>query len=147
MSWATPQDVADAWIGTGYPDDPTRVQLWIDKAERYVRSQVTDLQARIDAQADEDPPRTDLLDDAVDVVVAMVTRVFRNPLGIRQENETTGPFTSSRTYGGDIPGGLALSDDELARLQGSKIGGAFTIDLMPSTSIYAGEYDPLWWAE
>lgn len=133
MSWTAPSDVTDAWIGEGEPTDTTKIQKWIDKAEREIRFRVVDVQERIDAEAAETPARTDLIDTAKDVVVSMVTRVFRNPEGIRQVNETTGPFTSSRTYGGDVPGGLGITDDELAKLQGAR-GGAFSIDLIPSTS-------------
>lgn len=137
-SWTSPDDVIDAWIGEGEPSDADVVQVWIEKAERLIRRKVPDIQARIDAQEAEVPARTDLLDAAIDVVVTMVTRVLRNPEGIRQTNVTTGPFTTSKTYGGDTPGGLALTDDELADLQGAR-GGAFSIDLIPSTSpFYAG---------
>lgn len=138
MSWTAPSDVTDAWIGEGVPSGTTKIQKWIDKAEREIRFRVGDVQERIDAEAAETPARTDLLETAKDVVVSMVTRVFRNPEGIRQVNETTGPFTSSRTYGGDVPGGLGITDDELAKLQGAR-GGAFSIDLIPSTSpFYVG---------
>lgn len=138
MSWTAPSDVTDAWIGEGVPSGTTKIQKWIDKAEREIRFRVADVQERIDAEAAETPARTDLLETAKDVVVSMVTRVFRNPEGIRQVNETTGPFTSSRTYGGDVPGGLGITDDELAKLQGAR-GGAFSIDLIPSTSpFYVG---------
>lgn len=130
-SWTTPGDVVDAWIGEGAPDNPTKIQVWIDKAEREIRYRVPDIQERIDAESG-----TDLLDAARDVAVAMVIRVFRNPEGIRQTNVTTGPFTNSRTYGGEVPGGLVPTDDELAKLQGEKSGGAFTINMIPSTSPY-----------
>lgn len=132
-SWTAPKDVTDAWIGEGAPTDTVKIQKWIDKAEREVRERVPDLRDRIDAEAAETPSRTDLLETTKDVVVSMVTRVFRNPEGIRSVNEGTGPFTSSRTYGGDVPGGLGLTDKELAKLQGAR-GGAFSIDLIPSTS-------------
>jgi hypothetical protein len=137
-SWTAPADVTDAWIGEGVPTDTGKIQKWIDKAEREIRYRVPDVQERIDAEAAETPARQDLIETAKDVVVSMVTRVFRNPEGIRQVNETTGPFTSSRTYGGDVPGGLGITDDELAKLQGAR-GGAFSIDLIPSTSpFYVG---------
>jgi len=132
-TWTTPADVTGAWIGEGAPTDTGKIQKWIDKAEREIRYRVQDVQERIDAEAAETPARTDLLETTKDVVVSMVMRVFRNPEGIRQVNETTGPFTSSRTYGGDVPGGLGITDDELAKLQGKR-GGAFAIDLIPSTS-------------
>ena len=139
MSWTEPGDVTDAWIGEGAPTDEEKIQNWIDRAEREIRFRVPDLQARIDLEAELDPPSTDLRDTAIDVTVAMVTRVFRNPEGIRQVNETTGPFTASRTYGGDVPGGLGVTDDELAKLQGAR-GGAFTVDLIPTTSPFHPSY-------
>jgi hypothetical protein len=133
MSWTQPADVIASWIGGGAPADEVKIQTWIDRAEREIRFRVGDLQSRIAAEALLVPPSVELLETAKDVTVAMVTRVFRNPEGIRQTNETTGPFTASRTYGGDVPGGLGITDDELAKLQGAR-GGAFTIDLIPRSS-------------
>lgn len=133
--WATAADVIDAWIGEDVPDDDALVQKWVDKAEREIRFRVPDLERRI---ADAESP--DLLATAVDVVVAMVQRVFRNPRGIRQTNITTGPFTGSETYGGDVPGGLGLTDDELAKLQGVRSTGAFTIDMIPASSPFSEAY-------
>lgn len=143
MSWTTPDDVIDAWIGDDAPDDVAKVQLYIDKAERELRHRVPDLQSRIDAEAEEVPPSTELIDTARDVVVAMVTRKFQNPSGTRQRNSTTttGPFseTTSETTGGANPGALVPTDDELAKLLGVSESGAFTIDLIPSTSpFYVG---------
>lgn len=137
-SWTSPADVTGAWIGEGAPSDNAKIQGWIDRAEREIKYRVSDIQVRIDAEGAEAPPRTDLLETAKDVVVAMVTRVFRNPEGIRQTNVTTGPYTASKTYGGNTPGGLGLTDDELAKLQGAR-GGAFSIGLIPVTSpFYVG---------
>lgn len=133
-SWTTPTDVTAAWIGDGTPSDTTLIQVWIDKAERALRRRVPDLQERIDAEAEAD--KTDLLQAARDSVVSMVTRVFRNPEGIRQTNVTTGPFSGTKTYGGTTPGGLEPTDDELAGLIAVRSGGAFTIDLIPTTSPY-----------
>lgn len=138
MSWTTPDDVIDAWIGEDAPEDDSQIQTWIDKAEREIRFRVSGLQARLDIEAALLPPVTDLLETAKDVVVAMVTRVFRNPEGIRQRNTTTGPFTESATYGGDMPGGLGLTDDELEKLRGVRARGAFTISMIPSTSPFYG---------
>lgn len=132
-SWTTPADVTGSWIGGDVPTDDAQIQKWIDKAEREIKFRVPDIQIRIDAEA----PRTDLLETAKDVVAAMVVRVFRNPEGIRQTNLTSGPFTTSKTYGGDVPGGLGLTDDELAKLQGQR-GGAFSVNLIPSWSPFAG---------
>ena len=103
MAWATPDDVINAWVGPdAAPDDTDQVALWIARAERRIRAAVPDIQARIDA----DEP--DLLENAVDVAVAMVTRVYRNPSGHRSISgqETTGQFSGSNTitFGGNNPG-------------------------------------------
>lgn len=138
MPWTAAKDVKDSWIGEGVPTDDAKILSWIGKAEREIKFRVPSILARIAAEAAEVPTRTDLLETAKDVTVAMVTRVFRNPEGIRQTNLTTGPYTTSKTYGGDVPGGLGLTDDELAKLQGAR-GGAFTIDLIPRSSpFYSG---------
>lgn len=136
-SWATPDDVTGSWIGDGTPTNNALIQKWIDRAEREIRFRVPDLQARVDAEANLTPAKTDLMETVIDVAVAMVTRVFRNPEGIRQANVTTGPFTESRTYGGDVPGGLGITADELAKLQGAR-GGAFTVSMIPSSSPFFG---------
>lgn len=138
MPWTTAKDVKDSWIGEGAPTDDAKILSWIGKAERELKFRVPDVEARIAAEGALVPPKTDLLETAKDVTVAMVTRVFRNPEGIRQTNITTGPYTSSKTYGGDVPGGLGLTDDELEKLRGKR-GGAFTIDLIPASSpFFAG---------
>lgn len=146
MSWTTPADVTDSWIGPDRPTDDVLIQTWLDRAEREVRYRVPDLVARIALEAAEVPARTDLLELTRDVVVSMVSRVFRNPEGIRQVNQSsgTGPFSESvsRTYGGNTPGSLALTDDELAKLQGRQSSGAFSVDLLPST---AGSIGPARW--
>ena len=135
MSWAKPTDVTGAWIGDDAPTDTNKVQVWIDKAEREIRSKVPDIQARIDAEAAEPKPRTDLLDTAIDVVVEMVIRVFLNPQRQRSvsENIGSGPLTEGRavTYGGDNPGKLYLAADELEKLRPEAPDGAFEISLLP----------------
>ena len=81
------------------------------------------------------PDEPDLLDNAIDVAVAMVTRVYRNPSGHRSISgqETTGQFSGSNTitFGGNNPGALELLDDERDLLSGSSgDGGAFEVDMM-----------------
>lgn len=143
MSWTSPTDVTDAWIGDDAPDDVAKIQLWLDKAERELRRRVPDLQARIDAEAGLVPPVTELLETAKDVAVAMVIRIFRNPTGARQKSDTTttGPFanTTMETVGGNNPGVLEPTSDELSKLLGVSDSGAFSISLIPSTSpFYVG---------
>lgn len=141
--WVVPDDVTAAWIGPDAPTEEDQIEIWIGKAEREVRFRVPDLMARLDAEAALIPPVTDLLEATKDVVVAMVTRVFRNPEGVRTRNETTGPFSGSITYGGDTPGGLYLTESELAKLtEDVSNGGAYTVDMIPVTSPFSPHYSP-----
>ena len=143
MAWTLAADVIDSWIGDGAPSDPALVDVWIARTERMIRRNVPDLQARLDNGAALEPPSTELLDVTRDIVVAVVTRIFRNPEGVRTRQESTGPLAGSVTYGGNEPGGLALTSDELASLRGTS-GGAFMIDMLPSTSPFSPNYiDPL----
>jgi len=102
--------------------------MWVAKAERLIRSEVPAIQDRIDGGLE-----PDLLDNARDVVIEMVTRKFRNPEGLRTVQESTGPFSGSRTYGGAEPGALYLTADEMKKLSVSKSTGqrAFTVDNFP----------------
>jgi hypothetical protein len=136
MAWTTADDVIAAWIGDDAPSDASKVDVWIGKAEREVRRRVPDLQARIDGGTE-----PDLLENIQDVVTAMVHRVFRNPEGVRTTSRGDGPFSTATTYGGDQPGGLYLTDDELAKLSAAGVNrGAFTIDTIPVTSPYSQFY-------
>ena len=130
MSWTTPDDVLGSWIGDDAPDDALLVQRWIDRAERLIRREFPDLADRVASGLEPDLP-----DTIVDVVSAMVIRVFRNPSGHRSVSgqETTGQFSGSNTitFGGNNPGALELLDDERDLLSGSSgDGGAFEVDMM-----------------
>jgi hypothetical protein len=136
MAWTTAADVIAAWIGEDAPTDTILVDTWVGKAERLLRAKVTGLTDRVDAATE-----PDLVDNIKDVVTAMVQRVFRNPEGVRQRQEGTGPFTGSVTYGGDQPGALWVTDSELSLISvtGSN-RGAFTVDTIPVTSEYSQYY-------
>lgn len=136
MSWTTPTDVLDAWIGDDPPTDEDKIQIWIDRSERLIRNAIPGIQARIDE------PEDDLLDNVISVVCSMVERKFRNPEGTRQVSSTTGPFSEQRTYGGSEPGGLELLDSEIALLSGTVSSGqrAFTVDTIPITSPFSPHY-------
>lgn len=136
MAWTTATEVIDAWIGDDAPEDLAKVGLWVAKAERLLRSKVPTLAGRVDATSE-----PDLRDHVKDVVTEMVQEVFRNPEGIRQRQEGTGPFTGSVTYGGDKPGALLVTAEQLERLApASEASGGFSIDLIPSTSPFSAAY-------
>lgn len=138
MAWTAAAEVIAAWIGDDAPSDTVKVENWIDKAERLLRSRVPSLQERLAVVPAVEP---DLLGNVKDIVTEMVHEVFRNPERIRQRQEGTGPFTGSVTYGGDKPGSLRVTDEQLAliSLPGSN-RGAFTVDTIPVTSPYSPNY-------
>lgn len=139
MAWTTAADVVDTWIGDDAPADLMKVDLWVGRAERLLRSKVPTLAGRMVAV----PVEPDLVDNVKDVVTSMVQRVFRNPEGVRTRQETTGPFSGSVTLGGDQPGELWVTDDELSRLAPAGSNrGAFNIDMIPSTSPFSPYYVP-----
>lgn len=134
MSWVLPDDVTDSWVGSSAPTDLPKLQIWIDRAERLVRRRVPDLQQRIDEESDLDPSVSDLLDTTKDVVIAMVTEVFKNPDGKRSVGTTTGPFTENVTFGGDDPGKLLFLPEYEDLLSGVNPGEAYTVDLIAGHS-------------
>ena len=146
MAWATPDDVISAWVGPeAAPDDTDQVALWIARAERRIRAAVPDIQSRIDA----DEP--DLLENAIDVAVAMVTRVYRNPSGHRSISgqETTGQFSGSNTitFGGNNPGALELLDDERDALRppdAPATGQAFNVSTISEGAVQHLPWCSLW---
>jgi hypothetical protein len=138
MGWTLATDVTGAWIGPDTPTDSALVSVWIEKAERLLRSKIPDLSARIGADPVTEP---DLLGNVKDVVTEMVQEVFRNPERIRQRQEGTGPFTGSVTYGGDQPGALRVTAEQITLLSVAGIStGAFTIDMIPASSPFSGSY-------
>lgn len=138
MTWTNADDVIAAWIGPDAPTNLTLVGVWVEKAERLLRSKLPDLQARMDAGSSVEP---DLAGNVQDVVTEMVQEVFRNPERVRQRQEGTGPFTGSVTFGGDKPGALTVTADQLATLVAPGASeGAFTIDMIPSSSPFSDNY-------
>lgn len=140
MAWTTAAEVTAAWIGGDAPSDSALVAVWVEKAERLLRSKVPSLTARVLADPVVEP---DLLGNVKDVVTEMVQEVFRNPERIRTRQESSGPFNGSVTYGGDQPGSLRVTAEQIATLSPAGLtGGAFTVDTIPTTSPYSPHFVP-----
>lgn len=112
MPWVTPEQVLDRWAGSNKPSDEDLVELWIGDAETLVRSEFPDIDDRLEA----DEPA--LADRVEWVVVRVVTRGLRNPDGVRQQAETTGPRSESLTFVAPRPGDLYLTAQERQMLSG-----------------------------
>lgn len=126
MAWTTFTDVTTRWVGAGVPTDEDLVGALIDDAEQVILASYPLIQDRID---DDSLP----LARVIFVVAQMVTRVLRNPEGLNSWQQTTGPFSQSRSYGQDNSG-IYLTDNELGLLAPVTRGKAFEVDLAPNAT-------------
>ena len=119
--WTVPADVHARWVGEEIPADDDLIEALIGDIEDLILSEFPDIHTRV-ATGEITPRRVTF------TTVMIIHRHLRNPEGIRSTSEANGPYTDSRTYGGDEPGALALTDDDRRRLLGRRAGQrAFTI--------------------
>jgi len=132
MAYTNVDDIKDRWLVSDPLPDDAKLETLIDEAEDIVLSAIPDLADRI---SDGRIPLVRLQR----IVSRMVIRHIQNPTGVRQTQETTGPFTKGVTYGGDEPGSMYLTDDEKRQLLGksSTSGRAFQIDTTPARRVRA----------
>ncbi|MFF2621241.1 Gp19/Gp15/Gp42 family protein [Oerskovia jenensis] len=123
-TWVSAQEVLDAWIlDDELPVSDTAMNWLIGRAERKIRRADRTILARMA----NDP---DLTQACKDVVIEMVHRVLKNPEGLRQFADTTGPYSGSGMFGGDDPGELVLTTEQRAELgiRKKRRQRAFSID-------------------
>lgn len=149
MSWTRPVDITSRWAGEGKPNDDDLLQQLIDDAEEIIRYEYPDITGRVDDGESGIAPEDPVPLERVRLVVArMVSRHLRNPDGVRQVTETTGPFSENRTFAGDLPGQLLLLDEErrmLGYLPGAPKQRAFTVPTSPDQGFYlGGVVDHVW---
>lgn len=126
MAWATPDDVEARWLlDEPTPATPAQLAALIDDAEDTILARVPDMQARIDAGR---LPQARV----VKITVALVVERLKNPRGTRQKNSTAGPYTESETFGGDNPGVMVLSAEQIRELTGGGQRAAFTVNTVPT---------------
>lgn len=124
--WTTPEEVSERWIGqTEIPVDDMTLEALIGDVEEQILAEFPDLADRVE--------QGDITKRRITITTAIVImRHLRNPEGKRSIAETKGPYTHSTTWGGDEPGSLTLTDEDLRRLLGRRAGQkAFTIELGP----------------
>ena len=122
MSWVSPQDILDRWVGAGAPDDEDLVQALINDAEAIVLAEYPRIQDRIDSKA---MP----LGTVVMVVSRMVMRVLRNPEGLSYWQMNTGPFGQGKNYGSNGGVDIWMTSEEEELLAPKRKGKAFELNL------------------
>lgn len=134
MSWATPEDVQNRWVGSGAPIDTDLIQALITDAEAVILAEYPKIQDRIDAELIS-------LGTVVMVVCRMVTRMLRNPEGLTYWQQNTGPFGQGKNYGSGNAD-IWMTADEVKLLAPKRKGKAFEVDLAPDAGYYIGAEDP-----
>jgi hypothetical protein len=120
MSWTSPQDITDRWVGGGTPTDADLMQALINDAEAIILSEYPRIQDRID---DSSLP----LGMLKLVVSRMVSRVLRNPDMVSYWQQQTGPFGQARNFGENVD--IWMNDQEKDMLAPKKRGKAFSTNL------------------
>lgn len=123
MSWVSPQDILDRWVGGSAPDDEDLIQALINDAEAVVLAEYPRIQDRITAG-------TLPLGTVVMVVSRMAMRVLRNPEGLTYWQMSTGPFGQGKNYGSGNAD-IWMTVDEIKLLAPTRKGKAFEVDLAP----------------
>lgn len=134
MSWATPQDILDRWVGSDLPTDLDLVQALINDAEAVILAEYPKIQDRID---------DDELSIATVVMVAsrMVSRLLRNPEGLTYWQQTTGPFGQARNFGTGNSD-IWLTENEISLLAPKSRGKAFEVN--QGVDAVGGSVDYVW---
>lgn len=126
LTWTTPADVTDRWLGSDLDVTNDQIERLLEDAEDTVLREFPDLPERVGVSGGVPLVRVQK------VVARMVIRLLRNPEGLRQVQEGAGPYTENRTYGGAQPGELFLTDEDRAELGNTREGRAFSIDQSPA---------------
>ena len=134
MSWATPQDVIDRWVGNDVPTDLDLVQALINDAEAVILAEYPKIQDRID---DDELP----LATVVMVESRMVMRLLRNPEGLTYWQQTTGPFGQARNFGTGNSD-IWLTENEISILAPKSRGKAFEVN--QGVDAVGGSVDYIW---
>jgi hypothetical protein len=119
MSWTSPQDILDRWVGGSEPTDLDLIQQIINDAESVILAEYPRIDERI----------TDgslALSTVVMVVSRMAARVLRNPENLSYWQQQTGPFAQGRTYGEDRD--IWLLEKEKQMLAPTSRGKAFEVN-------------------
>jgi hypothetical protein len=134
MSWATPQDIIDRWVGNDVPTDLDLVQALINDAEAVILAEYPKIQDRID---DDELP----LATVVMVESRMVMRLLRNPEGLTYWQQTTGPFGQARNFGTGNSD-IWLTENEISILAPKSRGKAFEVN--QGVDAVGGSVDYIW---
>lgn len=118
-----PEDVRDRWVGGDLDFTDQTIATLIGDAEDAIRASIPEIDDLVGVSIPAGRAKR--------VISRMVIRVLRNPEGIRTLQETTGQFSGSTTYAGDVLGEIVFTDDDRRDLLGKGPTGRRAYSVMP----------------
>lgn len=122
MSWTTPSDIQDRWLGSGKPVNTTQLQLFIDDIEEDIKAFYPKIQDRIN---DGDITIGKIVRTVANAIIEFI-RAEQSPYS--QQTQTTGPYSASVTLASNIRRSPVLTSAEMASLGPTNTDNAFVID-------------------
>lgn len=120
MSWTTPQDILDRWVGSSAPTDEDLLQALINDAEAIVLAEYPKIQERIND--------AELSLEVVKMVISrMVVRVLRNPDMATYLQQVTGPFSQAKNFSAESLD-IWMTENEKHLLAPKRRGKAYEVD-------------------
>lgn len=114
MDWATEDDLSNGWLlKKPMPGDTPKREALLVRAQRRITSAYREAGLTVEKAIKAGLTDMETI-KAVQVDLALAN--LKNPYGVTQMSETTGPFGGSMTFAEGQRGGLVLTDDMIADL-------------------------------
>jgi hypothetical protein len=130
MSWTSPQDIADRWVGEPTTVDANIIQILIDDVEALILKEYPAIQGRIDNNTL--PLR--IVQQVVARVVIAYIKSENSPYA--SQTQTVGPYSRSVTLANNARTSISLTNEDIADLAPTNTNKAFSIDLGPNADVY-----------
>lgn len=137
MSWTSPQDIADRWVGEPTTVDSNVIQILIDDVEALILKEYPAIQGRIDGNTL--PLR--IVQQVVARVVIAYIKSENSPY--TSQSQTVGPYSRSVTLAPNARTSISLTNEDIADLAPTNTNKAFAIDLAPNAAVYRN-YSDTW---
>ena len=132
MSWTTPQNVRDFWIGEPIEATDAQLQLFINALEAQARRRLPNLEA--DVLLGEPDIQTIVVPVIVNAIIEYL-KVGSNPYD--SESQNVGEFGRSVSVSDRYRRKLRLTDEDITELSAYSIkGSAFAIDMSSGFRAY-----------
>lgn len=135
MSWTSPQDIADRWVGDPTTVDSNVIQILIDDVEALILKEYPAIQGRIDGNTL--PIR--IVQQVVSRVVIAYIKSENSPF--TSQSQAVGPYSRSVTLSPNARTSISLTNEDIADLAPTNTNKAFAIDLGSNAAVYRNATD------